>query len=97
MNKILISMALFAVIITPVSSLACGSQGNQYRTGTGVVSLTEAEQISAYYLSTIDTQLSADDVRLEGQAYSVSVKDENGALVAKLSINMLTGDIKPVF
>ena len=59
--------------------------------------MTEAEQISAYYLSTIDTQLSADDVHLEGQAYSVNVKDENGALVAQLSINMLTGDIKPVF
>jgi hypothetical protein len=97
MKKIVITMALLAVIIAPVSALACGNQGNQYRTGTGVVSMEEAKQISAYYLSTIDTQLSADDIWLEGQIFFVNVTDENSNLVAKLSIDMLTGAIRPVF
>ena len=97
MKKIAITMALLAVIIAPVSALACGNQGNQYRTRTGVVSMEEAQQISANYLNTIDTRLSADDIRLEGQAYLVSIKDENSNPVAKLSIDMLTGAIRPVF
>jgi hypothetical protein len=97
MKKIVITMALLAVIIAPVSAFACGCQGNQYRTGTGLVSEEEAKQISTNYLNTIDTRLSADDIRLEGQAYLVNIKDENGNPVAKLSIDILTGDIRPVF
>jgi hypothetical protein len=97
MKKILITIALFAVIIAPVSALACACQGNQYRTGTGAVSMEEAKQITANYLSTIDSRLSADDISLEGQIYLVSVTDENNNPVAKLSIDMLTGAIRPVF
>jgi hypothetical protein len=97
MKKILLMMALLAVIIAPVSALACGCQGNQYRTGTGVVEMEEAKQITANYLSTIDSRLSADDISLEGQIYLVSVTDENNNPVAKLSIDMLTGAIRPVF
>jgi hypothetical protein len=97
MKKLLLTMALLTIIIAPVSALSCGNQGNQYRTNTGPVSMDEAKQISAYYLSTIDSQLSADDLWLEGQVYLVSVTDENSNQVAKLSIDMLTGDIRPVF
>jgi hypothetical protein len=97
MKKIVITMALLAVIIAPVSAFACACQGNQYRTGTGVVNMEEAKQITANYLSTIDSRLSADDIRLEGQMYIVSVTDENSQPVAELSIDMLTGAIRPVF
>ena len=90
-------MALLAVIIAPVSAFACACAGNQYRTGTGTVTTEEAGQITANYLSTIDTRLSAGEIRLEGQIYLVNIQDEEGNPVAKLSIDMLTGAIKPIF
>ena len=97
MKKIILTMALLAVIIIPVSAFACGCGGNQYRTGTGLVTTEEAQQITANYLSTIDTRLTAGDIQLEGQIFYVDVKDENENPIAKLSIDMLTGAIRPVF
>ncbi len=97
MKKMFIVIALLAVIIAPVSALACACQGNQYRTGTGPVSMEEAQQITTNYLSTIDTRLSAEEITLEGQSYFVNVKDENGNPVARLSIDKLTGAIRPEF
>lgn len=97
MKKMFITVALLAVIIAPVSAFACACGGNQYRTGTGPVSMEEAKQISSNYLSTIDTRLTADEIRLEGQAYLVNIKDENDNPVATLSIDTTTGAIKPVF
>lgn len=97
MKKIALTIALLAVLIAPMSALACGCDGNQYRTGTGVVTMEEAKQITANYLTTIDTRLSAGDIQLEGQNYYVTVNDENNKQVARLSIDMLTGSIRPVF
>ena len=97
MKKLLLVAVLTAILIAPVAALACGCQGNQYRTGTGVVTLDEARQISANYLSTIDSRLLAEDIQLEGQTYQVNVKDQDGKPVAKLSIDMLTGSIRPIF
>jgi hypothetical protein len=81
----------------PVTALACGSQGNQYRTGTGLVTADEAEQITTNYISTIDTNLQVGDVSFDGQVYVVNVNDDNGNMIAKLNIHMLTGEIRPVF
>lgn len=97
MKKIILTVALLAVMIIPVSALACGCEGNQYRTGTGLVTMDEARQITTNYLSTIDGRLTAGDIRLEGQTFYVDVKDETEKPVAKLSIDMLTGAIRPVF
>lgn len=90
----LVALALFAA---PLSAMACGSQGNQYRTGTGLVTPEEAEQITANYISTIDTNLQVGKVSFDGQTYVVNVDDNSGKLVAKLNIHMLTGEIRPVF
>ena len=97
MKKTLLSLTLLALIIAPVSAFACGCQGNQYRTGTGIVSMDEAKLITTNYLGTIDTRLSAGDITLEGQTYYININDENGQHIAKLSIDMLTGAIRPVF
>lgn len=97
MKKTVLTLALLALVISPVSAFACGCQGNQYRTGTGIVSIDEAKQITTSYLSTIDTRLSAGDITLEGQTYYININDENGQQIAKLSIDMLTGAIRPVF
>ena len=97
MKKVILTMALLAVIIIPVSAFACACQGNQYRTGTGLVTMDEARQITASYLGTIDTSLSAGDIQLQGQTFYVDVKDADDKPVAKLSIDMLTGEIRPVF
>ena len=59
--------------------------------------MDEAEQISANYLTTIDTTLSSGEITLDGQTYLVEINDDNGNHVAKLSIDMLTGAIRPVF
>jgi capsule polysaccharide export protein KpsE/RkpR len=90
----LVAIALFAM---PISAMACGSQGNQYRTSNGLVSPEEAEEITANYISTIDTNLQVGEVSFDGQSYVVSVKDDDGNLVATLNIHKLTGAIRPVF
>ena len=90
----LVSIALFAI---PISVMACGSQGNQYRTSTGLVSPEEAEQITANYISTIDTNLQVGAVSFDGQAYVVNVNDDGGNPVATLNIHKLSGAIRPVF
>lgn len=97
MKKKLLLFAFLVVLIAPVSALACACQGNQYRTGSGLVTMDEARQITTNYLSTIDAHLSADNIILQGQTYYVDVKDEEGKNVAKLSIDMVTGAIRPVF
>lgn len=97
MKKSILILALLAVLIGPVSAFACACQGNQYRTGTGPVTMAEAQQITQNYLSTIDAHLSADEITLKGQTYYVDVKDDEGKNVAKLSIDMQTGSIRPVF
>jgi hypothetical protein len=90
----LVSIALFAI---PISAMACGSQGNQYRTSTGMVSPEEAGQITANYISTIDTNLQVGEVSFDGQTYVVNVNDDSGNPVATLNIHKLTGAIRPVF
>lgn len=90
----LVAIALFAI---PVAAMACGSQGNQYRTTTGLVSPEEAGEITANYISTIDTNLQVGQVSYDGQAYIVGVNDDGGNPVATLNIHRLTGEIRPVF
>lgn len=97
MKKLLLTLAALAFLAAPVSVLACGTQGNQYRTATGLVTQEEAQQITANYISTIDSSLQVGDVSFDGQSYVVNVMDDQGRLIAKLNIHMLTGEIRAVF
>ncbi len=97
LKKTIIMLGLGIVLLAPAAAMACACQGNQYRTGTGAVTMEEAGQITTNYLNTIDSRLTAGKIRLEGQTYLVDVNDAEGNPVAKLSIDMLTGAIKPVF
>ena len=97
MKKKLLSIVLLLTIALPVYALACTS-GNNYRTRTGVVTRDEAKQMTQNYLATIDgTNLHPGDIQLDGRTYSVDVVDESGKSVVKMNIDMLTGDMRPVF
>ena len=90
----LVAILLFAL---PLYAMACGTQGNQYRTGTGLVTPPEAVDITNNYISTIDTSLTVGKVFFDGQTYVINVNGDDGKLVAKLNIHKLTGEIRPIF
>ena len=97
MKKKLLSIVLLLTLALPAYALACTS-GNNYRTRTGVVTRDEAKQMTQNYLATIDgTNLHPGDIQLDGRTYSVDVVDESGKSVVKMNIDMLTGDMRPVF
>jgi hypothetical protein len=96
-KKKLISIVLLLTIALPAYALGCGS-GNNYRTGKGVVSRDEAQQMTQNYLASIDgARLQPGDIQLDGRTYLVDVIDESGKSVVKMNIDMLTGDMRPVF
>lgn len=96
-KKKLIYTVLFLTLSIPVYALACGS-GNNYRTQSGVVTQDEAKQMTQNYLASIDgAKLHPGNVKLDGRTYLVDVMDENGKSVVKMNIDMLTGDMRPVF
>ena len=97
-KKSLLTAGIIVSLAIPVSALACGCQGNQYRTGSGPVSLGEAQQITINYLSSIDDgSLRPGRVELNGDAYLVDIIDAGGEIVAKLNINMYNGTIQTQF
>jgi len=96
-KKGLISALLFVTLILPTYGLACTS-GNNYRTNSGVVTRDEARQMTENYLASIDgAKLQPGDIQLDGRTYLVDVIDESGKSVVKMNIDMLTGDMRPVF
>lgn len=96
-QKKLISIVLLLVLALPAYALGCGS-GNNYRTRTGVVNQAEAKQMTQNYLASIDgAKLQPGEIMLEGRTYLVDVVDEGGKSVVKMNIDMLTGDMRPVF
>jgi hypothetical protein len=96
-KKILTALVLIVTLSLPVYGLACTS-GNNYRTRTGVVSQEEAKQMTQNYLASIDgTNLRPGKIQLNGRTYLVDVIDESGKPVVKMNIDMLTGDMRPVF
>jgi hypothetical protein len=96
-KKRIISTVLLLSLALPVYALGCTS-GNNYRTGTGVVSRDEARQMSQKYLSTIDgAKLQPGEIQLNGRTYLVDIVDGTGNSVVKLNIDMLTGNLQPVF
>jgi len=97
MKKLLIPIAAITFFLMPISLLACGVQGNEYRTGTGMVSQKEAKQMTTKYISTIDSSLKVGKVEFNGETYDVKINNDQGELVAKLQIHKLTGEIRPIF
>ena len=96
-KKRLITMVLLLTIALPAYALACTS-GNNYRTSTGVVTKIEAKQMTQKYLASIDgAKLQPGEIMLDGRTYLVDVVDESGKSVVKMNIDMLTGDMRPVF
>lgn len=96
-KKRLITMVLFLSIALPAYALACTS-GNNYRTSTGVVTKIEAKQMTQKYLASIDgAKLQPGAIQLDGRTYLVDVVDASGKSVVKMNIDMLTGDMRPVF
>lgn len=96
-KKRLISIVLFLAIALPAYALGCTS-GNNYRTGTGVVTKDEAKQMTQNYLASIDgARFKPGDIQLDGRTYLVDVVDGTGNSVVKLNIDMLTGSLRPVF
>lgn len=96
-KKRLISIVLFLAIALPAYALGCTS-GNNYRTGTGVVTKDEAKQMTQNYLASIDgAKFKPGDIQLDGRTYLVDVVDGTGNSVVKLNIDMLTGSLRPVF
>ena len=96
-KKKLISIVLFLAIALPTYALGCTS-GNNYRTGTGVVTKDEAKQMTQNYLASIDgARFKPGDIQLDGRTYLVDVVDGTGNSVVKLNIDMLTGSLRPVF
>jgi len=97
MKKRLVSVVLLLTFALPAYSLACGS-GNNYRTRTGVVTKDEAKQMTQNYLASIDgAKLQPGEIQLDGRVFLVDVIDESGKSVVKMNIDMLTGDMRPVF
>jgi hypothetical protein len=96
-KKKLIGIGLISALALPAYALGCTS-GNNYRTSQGVVSTIEAKQMTQNYLATIDgAKLQPGEIRLDGRTYLVDVVDEGGKSVVKMNIDMLTGDMRPVF
>ena len=96
-KKRIISIALLLTLALPAYALACSS-GNNYRTGTGVVTRDEAKQMTQNYLASIDgAKFKPGDIQLNGRTYLVDVVDGTGNSVVKLNIDMLTGSLRPVF
>jgi hypothetical protein len=96
-KKGIISIVLLLAIVLPAYAFGCGS-GNNYRTSTGVVTKDEAQQMTQNYLASIDgARFKPGDIQLDGRTYLVDVVDESGKSVVKMNIDMLTGDMKPVF
>ena len=96
-KKRIISIVLFLAIALPAYAFGCTS-GNNYRTSTGAVSQDEAKQMTQKYLASIDgAKFKPGNIQLDGRSYLVDVIDENGKSVVKMNIDMLTGDMKPVF
>jgi hypothetical protein len=96
-KKTLTALVLILTLSLPVYALACSS-GNNYRTKTGVVTQDEAKQMTQNYLASIDgANLRPGNIQLDGRTYLVDVIDESGKPVVKMNIDMLTGDMRPVF
>ncbi len=96
-KKGLICALLIVTLALPAYGLACTS-GNNYRTKTGAVTQDEARQMTQNYLASIDgANLQPGNIQIDGRTYKVDVIDENGKSVVKMNIDMLTGDIRPVF
>ncbi len=97
MKKRLIGVVLIFGLALPAYALGCTS-GNNYRTSNGVVTRDEAKEMTQNYLATIDgARLHPGGVQLDGSIYYVDVIDEGGKSVVKMQIDMLTGDMRPVF
>jgi hypothetical protein len=96
-KKKIISIVLLLALALPVYALACTS-GNNYRTSTGVVTRDEAKQMTQKYLASIDgAKFKPGNIQLNGRTYLVDVIDESGKSVVQLNIDMLTGNLRPVF
>ena len=96
-KRTLTALVLILTLSLPAYGLACSS-GNNYRTNTGVVTQEEAKQMTQNYLASIDgTNLKPGNIQLNGRTYLVDVIDESGKPVVKMNIDMLTGDMRPVF
>ena len=96
-KKRIISTVLLLALALPAYAIGCGS-GNNYRTGTGVVTKDEAKQMTQKYLASIDgAKFKPGDILLDGRTYLVDVVDGSGNSVVKLNIDMLTGSLRPVF
>jgi len=96
-KKRLISIVLLLAIALPAYAFGCTS-GNNYRTGTGVVTKDEAKQMTQKYLASIDgARFKPGNIQLDGRTYLVDVVDGTGNSVVKLNIDMLTGSLRPVF
>ena len=96
-KKRLISIVLLLALALPAYAFGCGS-GNNYRTSTGVVTQEEAKQMTQKYLASIDgAKFKPGNIQLDGRTYLVDVIDGSGKSVVKMNIDMLTGDMKPVF
>jgi hypothetical protein len=93
----IISIVLLLAIALPAYAFGCGS-GNNYRTSTGVVTKVEAQQMTQNYLASIEgARFKPGDIQLDGRTYLVNVVDEGGNAVVQLNIDMLTGNLRPVF
>jgi len=98
MRKTITAFVVALTLAAPAAVLACACQGNQYRTGTGYVTLQEAQTITMNYLTSIDNgSLRPGNISLDGSVYVVDVYDENGNAVATLNINMYDGSIQTRF
>jgi len=96
-KKRIISTVLLLALALPTYAIGCGS-GNNYRTSTGVVTKDEAKQMTQNYLASIDgAQFKPGEILLDGRTYLVDVVDGSGKSVVKMNIDMLTGDMRPVF
>jgi hypothetical protein len=97
-KKNLLAAGIVISLSIPAAAFACGCQGNQYRTGTGPVSMEEAQQITLNYLSTIDDgSLRPGNIELDGNVYLVDILDAEDAVIAKLNIDMFSGAVQTKF
>jgi hypothetical protein len=97
MKKRLMGIVLIIGLALPAYAVGCTS-GNNYRTRTGVVNRDEAKEMTQRYLASIDgVKLHPRTIQLDGRLYYVDVIDEGGKSVVKMQIDMLTGDMRPVF
>ena len=96
-KKRIISIVLLLSLMLPAYAFGCTS-GNNYRTSTGVVTRAEAKQMTQNYLASIDgAKFKPGDIQLNGRTYLIDVIDESGKSVVQLNIDMLTGNLRPVF